>query len=142
MGAAMKAGVVVVAAAFFAGHLHGHSSPGDPRGWQAALLREAHEPVTACNVSFLSAWRHAENTDAAYNPLATTMPEPGSTTFNSSGVRNYTSPRQGVRAMAATIRNGRYPELVADLRAGDDAQACADDVAESPWGTEPFNASC
>jgi len=144
MGAVVKAGVAVVAVAVLAGAAQGHhhAAPGDPHGWPAALLRAAHEPVTRCDVSFLRAWARTENTTASHNPLATTMPEPGSTTFNSAGVQNYTSYRQGLKATAATLRNGFYQPLVSDLRAGDNAQQCADDVARSKWGTQAFTATC
>lgn len=144
MGAALKLGLLVGAGVVLAGVSHGHAAPGDPHGWPAALLRDAHEPVTRCDVTFLRAWKRAENTRAAYNPLATTMPEPGSTTFNGAGVQNYASYRQGLRATAATFRNGLYQPLVSDLQAGDDPQQMASDVVASKWGTRsiPVSANC
>lgn len=141
MGAAVKAGVAVVAVAVLAGAAQGHhhATPGDPHGWPAALLRDAREPVTRCDVAFLRAWKRAENTAAGYNPLATTMPEPGSTRFNSDGVQNYTSYRQGLKATAATFRNGFYQPLVSDLRIGDDPHQLASDVVHSKWGTRAIS---
>lgn len=72
---------------------------------------------------WLASWATFETSGppgAAFNPLNTTQPAPGSTLFNTLspgfGVRNYTSYQQGVQVVASQIANGYYPEIAADLR--------------------------
>ena len=114
-----------------------------PQAWASAFLRKASLPGTACDQAAVVAWIGAEGSNPAWrNLLDSTMPEPGSRPVNSAGVQAYTTWRQGLRANAATIRNGYYPGILAALEAGGDAQAVADAVAQSPWGTSPFEASC
>lgn len=69
------------------------------------------------NLDFMVAWARAEGTSAAFNPLATTRDAPGATSFNSVGVKNYTSFEQGVGATADTISSG-YPAVVGYLKVG------------------------
>lgn len=117
-----------------------------PESWARAVLEAEHLPQTACNLGALEAWEAAEGgawqNSAAYNPLNSTMPEPGSSVINSDGVRAYVSWRQGLEATVATLNNGRYGAILSSLRSGRNAQAVADAVAASPWGTERFGASC
>ena len=70
------------------------------------------------------------------------MPEPGSWVINSAGVRAYPSWQAGFTATLATLGNGNYGPIVSALRSGSSAQAVADAVAASPWGTSPFQAAC
>jgi len=127
------------------GAIHG-GGPYTPQSWARALLRAEGLPRTSCNVGAVMSWEAAEggnwNNSAAYNPLNTTMPEPGSSTMNSVGVRAYTSWRQGLRATIDTLNNGNYGPILDALRAGNDAQAVADAEADTPWGTGPFTAHC
>jgi len=58
--------------------------------------------------------------------------------MNSVGVKAYSSWAVGLRATVITLHNGYYDEILAALRRGDDAQAAADAVAASPWGTGSF----
>ena len=117
-----------------------------PSSWAAALLSAGGWPQTACNLGALEAWARAEggnwNNSAAYNPLDTTMPEPGSWSMNSVGVRAYPSWRDGFAATLATLENGNYPGILSALSAGTSAQAVANAVAASPWGTGAFQATC
>ena len=114
-----------------------------PQAWAPAFLRLAGLPRTRCDRAAVVAWIGAEGSNPAWhNLLDSTLPEPGSRPVNSVGVQAYTSWRQGLRASAATIRNGYYPGVLAALEAGQDAQAVAAAVAQSPWGTQPFSASC
>lgn len=110
--------------------------------WAQALLKDLGMPMTADNVAAVVAWEMAEGghwyNTAYYNPLNTTQPMPGATVFNSVGVKAYTSWAQGLRATVITLRNGFYGGILAALRRGDDAQAVADAVAASPWGTGTF----
>ena len=114
-----------------------------PLSWAKALLRDARLPSTSSNVAAIVAWEMAEGghwyNGATYNPLDTTMPEPGATSMNSVGVKAYTSWAEGFTATLATLFNGDYGGILAALRRGGaNAQAVADAVAASPWGTEAF----
>jgi len=62
-----------------------------------------------------------EDSKATYNPADTMEPEPGTTDFNPQGVKNYPTLEEGFAALKATLLNGEYPEIVAMLKAGDDA---------------------
>jgi len=111
--------------------------------WAKALLEQLRLPLTSQNTAAITAWEMAEgghwHNSAHYNPLNTTMPEPGATAMNSVGVKAYLSWAQGFTATIATLRNGYYGGILAALRAGDDAIAVADAVASSPWGTGNFS---
>jgi len=95
-----------------------------PGGWEARVLQalgapwDPDTPAGLHNINLLSAWSKLENTEAAYNPLATTLEMPGATTLagNPAGVRNYTGPDQGIAATAQTLRG--YPTIIRFLRAG------------------------
>jgi len=114
-----------------------------PFTWAKALLQQLGMPLTRPNVTAVTAWELAEgghwHNTAHYNPLDTTMPEPGATSMNSVGVKAYVSWAQGFTATIATLRNGYYGAILAALRAGNDAYAVADAVAASPWGTGNFS---
>ena len=93
-------------------------------------------PVTAENVRAITAWEQAEGTKASYNPLATTQGGfTGETTFNSVGVKNYASYQDGLDANVKVITNGLYGNILSALQQGNDADAVARAVANSPWGT-------
>jgi hypothetical protein len=74
--------------------------------WATALLRAVDAPVCGNNLVSLVTWQTAENTTAAWNPLATTQPAPGTTDYNSVGVKNYPSSAAGIAATVATLRGG------------------------------------
>ncbi|HEY5387860.1 MAG TPA: hypothetical protein VIL79_08150 [Thermoleophilia bacterium] len=111
--------------------------------WAQAFLKSLGVPMTADNVAAIVAWEMAEGghwyNTAYYNPLNTTQSMPGATVFNSVGVKAYTSWMQGLKASVITIRNGYYGAILDALRRGNDAQAVADAVAASPWGTGSFS---
>jgi hypothetical protein len=117
-----------------------------PQTWAAAFLTAIPEPQTACNLAAIEGWEQAEGgawaNQAAYNPLNTARPEPGSYAINSDGVQSYPNWAEGLQANVAAITNGLYGGILAALRAGNNAQAVADAVAASPWGTSWFPASC
>ena len=110
--------------------------------WAQAFLKSLGVPLTADNVAAVVAWEMAEGghwyNAAYYNPLNTTQSMPGATVFNSVGVKAYTSWAQGLKASVITMRNGYYGGILDALRRGNDAQAVADAVAASPWGTGSF----
>jgi hypothetical protein len=113
-----------------------------PFTWAQALLQNLGMPVTSANLAAVTAWEMAEgghwHNSAHYNPLNTTMREPGATSMNSVGVKAYTSWTQGFTATVATLHDGYYTDILAALQNGGDAQAVADAVAASPWGTQAF----
>ena len=117
-----------------------------PSSWAAGLLSAGGWPQTSCNLAAVTAWEQAEGgnwaNSAARNPLDTTMPEPGSWVINSAAVRAYPSWQAGFTATLATFGNGNYGPIVSALRSGSSAQAVADAVAASPWGTSPFQVAC
>ena len=117
-----------------------------PSSWAVALLSAGGWPQTACNLGAITAWEAAEGGNwentARYNPLDTTEPEPGSWPMNSVNVQAYTSWQEGFTATLATLGNGDYGGILSALSAGDSAQAVADAVAGSPWGTGSFTATC
>jgi hypothetical protein len=117
-----------------------------PQSWAATFLSVLGMPRTPCNLGAIDAWEAAEGGNwanaAAANPLNTTMPAPGSWAVNSVGVRAYPTWREGLAATIQTITNGRYGTILSALHAGNDAQAVADAVTASPWGTGTFGASC
>ena len=155
--AALGVGAVLAAAAHGASKpVHAHTlaasmttSPASgysPGAWAHSLLAAADLPATRCNRAAIEAWETAEGgawqNSAQDNPLNTTMPEPGSWLVNGDGVRGYVSWASGLRATVATLGNGDYPSVVAALENGQNAQAVANAVADSPWGTNRFEASC
>ncbi len=93
------------------------AAQGTPSQFFDNVLRALGAPVNVQNRNALIGWAQQEGTTAAYNPLATTQPEPGATDFNSSHVKNYRTPAQGVTATAATIRGG-YPSVLSALKSG------------------------
>ena len=108
----------------------------DPIQWARDFLAQLNLPITAENVRAISAWEQAEGTKASFNPLATTQSGfAGETRFNSVGVKNYMTYQDGIDANAHAILNGRYTNSLDALRAGNSADAVAQAIANSPWGT-------
>lgn len=107
------------------------------KGWDVAFLRSIGAPVTKENLRFVNAWQRAEGGTAANNPLNTTQPAPGASAYNSVGVRNFTSPGQGIQALSKTITNGHYDRLLGMLRSGKASAAqMASDIQDlKTWGT-------
>jgi hypothetical protein len=116
------------------------------QSWAAAFLAAIPEPQTTCNENAIVAWEAAEGggvtNNAENDPLNTTEPEPGDWSINSVGVKAYPSYQEGLQANVTAITNGLYGNVLAALSAGNDAQAVANAVASSPWGTGAFDASC
>jgi hypothetical protein len=113
----------------------GSSASGDRAKFAQDLLGGLGVPVTSENVRAVAAWADAEGTKAAFNPLATTQGASGATNFNGVGVKNYASYEDGLAATLRTLTNGRYGPILDALRRGTSAEAVAQAVAASPWGT-------
>jgi hypothetical protein len=101
------------------------------------LLQKLGAKTTDENLKFLYAWRQSEGKAGKYNPFNTTQSMPGSTNFNSVGVKNYASMDDGLNATVKTLNNGRYNCIVNGLKnnigAKNISQQCASDL--KTWGT-------
>jgi uncharacterized protein YukE len=93
-----------------------------PGQFAVSLLHGLGAPVTVSNVQFIIAWANEEGGNwhnaASFNPLNTTLSAPGAVSMNSVGVKAYTSWDQGVAATVATLKNGRYDDIVAAFQGG------------------------
>lgn len=129
--AKLAAAFVVAAVAANGAHHHHHGgiagvldtvaaapANGSRASWARAELRAIGAPRTPANVESLVAWQAREGGGGANNPLNSTQPEPGSTVFNSVGVRNYPNAAVGVSASAVTLRNGNYGDILSALGSG------------------------
>ena len=85
----------------------------------------------------VAAWTLAENTDAKYNPLATTYKTETATVFNSANVRNYPSRDEGIRASVATLDGDftGYAALKRALLTNDPTRALASGGFDT-WGSK------
>jgi hypothetical protein len=117
--------------------------------WARALLRAGGFPGTPCNVAAIVAWENAEGgafaNQAQDNPLNDSRWMPGSWLMpgpNPAHVRAYPTWGSGLRATLATLNGPDYGSIRAALDNGNDAQAVATAVAQSPWGTNYFSARC
>jgi len=112
-----------------------HGTPMSFGQWAGYFLRKIHAPVQRNNLVVMVAWEAAEYTTARWNPLATTYPMPGSTTFNSSRVRNYVSLAQGLEATWRTLRHSGYgyEAILADLARNAESMTTAKAINASRW---------
>lgn len=78
----------------------------------------------------------AEDSGATWNPLDTEQDWPGSTDYNSAGVKNYADLADGLAATLATLRNGFYGPVLQALQAGDSAAQILTAFGASPWAGE------
>jgi peptidoglycan hydrolase CwlO-like protein len=111
----------------------GHVSYG---AWAGSFLGTLG--VSGChpNMIALVAWQYSEFTQASWNPLADTLPMPGSADFNSVGVQNYVSLDQGLQAVRTTLTNGPglgYGAIVSDLAGCVDPMNTARAINDSAW---------
>jgi hypothetical protein len=107
------------------------------KDFYSKLLKELGAPVSNENLKFMYAWRQSEGKAGKYNPFNTTWDLPGSTKFNSVGVRNYQSLEDGYKATLKTLKNGRYNCIVNglknDIGAKQISTNCINDL--KTWGT-------
>jgi len=103
----------------------------------AFLAHELSAPTCRDNEVAMVAWQLNEGTSADWNPLATTYSMPGATSFNSIGVRNYTSLAQGLDATRLTLEKGSstylYKPIIANLRNCSPAMKTAEAINASSW---------
>jgi hypothetical protein len=114
------------------------------QGYAQRLLKElavqdpTHTyPMNLYNIEGLVCWMVAEGGTAAWNPLNTTQPMPGSSPLpgNTAGVQEYTSYAQGIDATIKTLLNGNYAVVLESLRRGWKPWALLMRVQRTPWGT-------
>jgi hypothetical protein len=101
------------------------------------LNRIGNADPTYETMAFVVAWQGGENTEAKFNPLATTQEMPGFTCFNVNGgfcVKNYPDEWTGIEASAITIANGRYPNMFYGLQNNQPELALNSDELKT-WGT-------
>jgi peptidoglycan hydrolase CwlO-like protein len=105
--------------------------------WAGLFTTTMHLPSCHSNMVVMVAWQLSEFTQAAWNPLATTVPMPGSTTFNYAGVQNFASIDQGLQATQLTLENGLtshgYGAIVTSLQNCADPMVTAAAVNASDW---------
>jgi hypothetical protein len=85
------------------------TGPAMTRGaWAASLLDALGAPRCQSNLTAVVSWEAAENTGAAWNPLATTLQAPGSAAYNHARVQGYPTSGEGLAATVDTLRLGYY----------------------------------
>jgi hypothetical protein len=123
-----------------------------PAGWEDSLLQQLGAPSTAANKQFFDDWAVAEHGTGtagwggtgpgegagAYNPFNTTLDEPGATSGNSVGVKNYPSWQVGEQATVSTLQQSNMAPILQALQGGS-ATVTELETAEgqTPWGHEP-----
>lgn len=110
----------------------------NPTTFAVAALRDLGISPTTQNVKDFTAWEEQEGgnwqNDAKYNPLNTTMPEPGAGNTGAQGnIKVYKSWAQGLEATVATLKN--YPGILDALKNNDSLSLFSSSVSSSPWGT-------
>jgi hypothetical protein len=116
--------------------------------WAKDFLKQVGAPVTSQNIAAMTTWMAAEGgggggatglgiNDAMYNPLNTKQHMPGSWKPGdmSEDVQAYQNYASGMQATVKTIKNGRYTNILAALKKGNDASGVLAAVNASPWGT-------
>jgi hypothetical protein len=103
--------------------------------WAKAFLGAIHAPTSRDNLVVMVAWQTQEFTEARWNPLATTYPMPGASTYNGSGVKNYVSLDQGLSATQRTLQQPGfgYESILIDLARSADDMTTADAIRDSAW---------
>jgi hypothetical protein len=107
--------------------------------WARDFLSRLGVPVSPDNERVIIAWERAEGghfvNSAHFNPLNTTLRQPGSTSINGVGVQSYPDYETGMAATLTTIRANYYAEVITALEAGNNPQGVIDAIGASPWGT-------
>ena len=97
--------------------------------WAVAVLSNLNAPSSPTNLATLLGWTAQEKTGLHpappigpwaiqwNNPLNTTQPWPGAIDATPGGVKQYLTLSDGAGATVATLTNGRYPAIVANLKA-------------------------
>jgi hypothetical protein len=111
-------------------------SSAEDEDFYKAVLTGIGANSTPEKIKFLKAWRQAEGGKANYNPFNTTKSAPGTTDYNSVGVKEYPDRQTGLEATIKTLKLSYYTDLVSKLM---DDSSTAEEIASSPdletWGT-------
>ena len=103
-----------------------------------AILSAVGAKSTPAGMNLLLAWQHCENSNPAwYNPLDTTLPEPGAQSINKVGVKKYPSFNVGIKATASTLEEAQFRYLLDAIRTGSAPMFFAHTNALALWGTNP-----
>ena len=110
-----------------------------PQAWKERLLHLLIAPPRPETLRFLDAWARCEGGMAKNNPLNTTYPMPWSTDYNTTHVKNYGKPIEGISATASTFAREKYLlGLWKDMQAGiytAEQLLERNDAAIEHWGT-------
>ena len=113
--------------------------------WADAVLTDLGIKPSSTDITTLSGWAAGEGGGTAaqspnvalYNPLNTTLAEPGSSDFApGSSVQSYTTPSEGAAAAASTLEEPAYATIVGELAGNASPQTVWDTVDASTWGTK------
>jgi hypothetical protein len=116
------------------------TSPSDPAQYAADVLQLAGLPVTADDEKMLETQMTVEGMPGnENNPLATSKNEPGATSVNSDGVKEYPSLIEGAQAEASTLDQSNMKSIYDALKSGDPtANQYASALANSSYeGSNP-----
>ena len=122
--------------------------------WAVSLLKSLELPATRQNIIIIMGWEAAEGgagpqfgvptNAAAFNPLNTTQPEPGSRDTNPAGqaaIQAYTSWESGLKATVSTLSQSNMAAIVTMLQPGTATpEAATKTINGSPWGTTTLTA--
>jgi hypothetical protein len=117
------------------------SAPVNDPQFAAAVLSGIGAPATGANVRSIESWIGREGGGGANNPLNTTYPLGGATSFNSVGVKNYPSAQDGIQATVDTLNGGGYQDIILLLRSGNGL--CGHTLAGlSTWSGGGYSSVC
>jgi hypothetical protein len=101
-----------------------------------SILSGIGVPVNDNNLAVLLAWRQLEGGGGRNNPFNSTFEnqnDQSMTSYNSEGVKNYSTTQYGVESTIKTLKTEKYSEIVSNLSSGDVWKTCDSDIFES-WG--------
>lgn len=112
-----------------------------PQLFAQALLNALGDPVSNPNVQNIVSWENAEggnwSNSASYNPLNTSLQEPGSVNYQSGspggGVQAYQSWQQGLSATVSTLQEQPYTNILQALSNDAPYSTFQKAVTSSPW---------
>ena len=109
--------------------------------WSIDFLKAlGNNAPTLKTQNLVAAWTVGENTEAKYNPLATTLDYGKNTKFNNccggNGVKNYSSRDEGIQATVLTLKGNHpgYADILKGLSTNDPDLAMRG-MHIAPWGT-------
>jgi hypothetical protein len=101
-----------------------------------SILSGIGVPVNDNNLAVLLAWRQLEGGGGRNNPFNSTFEnqnDQSMTSYNSEGVKNYSTTQYGIESTIKTLKTEKYSEIVSNLSSGDVWKTCDSDIFES-WG--------